>query len=230
MKNSFLIALFLTLNYVMNAQGINSPYDIVPAEMETWSDSSDAMKNTFYKGGQKQLEYYKSDAGWIRKKYHLNGKLMAYCPIIITMDVDTEFVEDEFGDIAPIVVTSDWYIKPTGLYKEYGVNGKLRIEGNYNEQGKTGEWKSYNFYGSLDKVCTYYQNKLKGEYTQYGSTGYGDNQKTIVLVKGEFIIVNHPHFWGEPTSIKNGSWKSYDYYGKLIREEEHKWLNSTAEE
>lgn len=230
MKNFFLFLTLFTIEFTLSAQEPTSYYEINPLETETWRDSAKTGKDSLFENGNKCIEYYQSDSHLIRKQYHENGKLKAYGPVIITMDVDTEFVEDEYGDIYPIQVKSDWYIKPIGQYKEYHDNGVLKIDGQYNSQGKTGLWKLYGSNGKVQKSCNYLNGHLYGEYKEFGFIGWGENRKLSELIIGNFALVHHPHNWNEVSSVKIGTWETFNYQNELIYSEEYKWLGTFEKE
>lgn len=213
----------------MHAQDHNLSYQIITSEFEEWNDSTGTEKKILFENGKTQFEYYKSETSIIRKAYHENGKLMAYGPVFIELLVDTEFVEDKNGDLMPVPVKGDPFLKHLGQYKEYHDNGKLKFTGTYSKKGKEGTWEEYNRYGDLVRKCNYFENHLYGDYFEYGYDPY-EVSEPIVILKGRFAQIHHPYSWGQIKSIKIGKWESYDYASKILGTEEHNWLGKFYKE
>ena len=89
-----------------------------------------------------------------------------------------------------------------GLYEKHE---KLKIieSGNYSNNKKNDEWKTYDSYGKLTKLETYIDNKKNGKFQEF------QNEK--LLTEGQ-----------HKDNLKDGEWKTYDYYGKLSVLENYK--------
>ena len=89
-----------------------------------------------------------------------------------------------------------------GLYEKYE-KSKIIETGNYSNNQKNGEWKTYDSYGKLTKLETYIENKKNGKYQEF--------QNDKLVTEGQY-----------KENLKDGEWKSFDYYGKLSVLENYK--------
>ena len=84
-----------------------------------------------------------------------------------------------------------------GLYEKYE-KSKIIETGNYSNNQKNGEWKTYDSYGKLTKLETYIENKKNGKYQEF--------QNDKLVTEGQY-----------KENLKDGEWKTYDSYGKLTK-------------
>ena len=89
-----------------------------------------------------------------------------------------------------------------GLYEKYE-KSKIIETGNYSNNQKNGEWKTYDSYGKLTKLETYIENKKNGKFQEF--------QNDKLVTEGNY-----------KDNLKEGEWKFYDYYGKLSVLENYK--------
>ena len=89
-----------------------------------------------------------------------------------------------------------------GLYEKYE-KSKIIETGNYSNNQKNGEWKTYDSYGKLTKLETYIENKKNGKYQEF--------QNDKLVTEGQY-----------KENLKDGEWKTFDYYGKLSVLENYK--------
>lgn len=109
--------------------------------------------------------------------------------------------------------------KPVGEWNYFFVNGKIEIEGEYNENGKKeGLWTWYYPNGNILIQDNYVDGKKEGLYTEYD-----ENKK--VIVKGNYLADNEDGPWyrvnkdfieeGKYVDGKReGAWKGYYINGK----------------
>ena len=89
-----------------------------------------------------------------------------------------------------------------GLYEKYE-KSKIIETGNYSNNQKNGEWKTYDSYGKLTKLETYIETKKNGKYQEF--------QNDKLVIEGQY-----------KENLKEGEWKTFDYYGKLSVLENYK--------
>jgi antitoxin component YwqK of YwqJK toxin-antitoxin module len=76
-----------------------------------------------------------------------------------------------YSDGKPIRTGDTKNFHNDGAWKWYHQNGKIQIEGNFQEGKRVGIWKTYDAEGHLILESTYKNNLLNGLFIQYDSTG-----------------------------------------------------------
>jgi len=94
------------------------------------------------------------------------------------------------------------YAQKNGPYVKHFDNGQIKVEGQYKNKKRVGEWKDYHKNGKLARVYSYKDGKRNKEYKKYFEDG---------TLEGETINING-------TYIAKGYFKS----GKLEYERKHK--------
>lgn len=107
----------------------------------------------------------------------------------------------------------------TGIWKFYNEEGKLEQTGSFNNGRPDGMWKWYYSNGSLLREEEYYQGQRDGSYTEYSITGE-------IIAQGQYADGERNGEWkfrsGDYSEegkyilgLKDGLWKSYYPDGKL---------------
>jgi len=65
-----------------------------------------------------------------------------------------------------------------GYWKEFYINGQLRVKGNYVDGKKEGYWEEYDSKGNIKSVGFYKHNKKEGQWRYY-YYNYGTKIKTV---------------------------------------------------
>jgi antitoxin component YwqK of YwqJK toxin-antitoxin module len=164
--------------------------------------------------------------------YFPGGKLRLEFEALLTQKIDTEFIEDEYGDLTPIPIKHNWDFFRVGSYKEYDWNGKIKTIGQYKRGFKNGHWLLFGYLNHFKLQndttlnCYFRQDELVGYYRkkQFYYDDATDSRKIYLSAKGKFALVNSDEIHQKGSdfiSTKIGIWHYYNHNGELIKEEKH---------
>jgi antitoxin component YwqK of YwqJK toxin-antitoxin module len=138
------------------------------------------------RGKENGLEINYTKQGWKLSEYTYNkGMIDSY-----------KFFNQE-GDILSQDERKAGELKYIAFYQ----NGLKSSEGNFNKEGKDGEWKFYNYNGSLDRIEKYKDGIRIGDYEKYFANG-------DLEIKYSF----------DENGNSNGYYRNYYRNGKLYRQ------------
>ena len=208
----------------LHAQDCLPKLDLIPFNFQLEKDSSGLKTKLLHVDGTLKTSYVDSANTTYRRDYYRGGQLKRFCEVEFILRVDTEFVEDIYGEIAPIPSVGNWSDICIGIYKEWHWTGKLKTTGKF-DNGKQGEWKEYFSNGKLRRICSFYNSYLVGKYEEYRQLEGVNRGSTIIKSRGNYIIAEitrYAHYknWKE---MKIGKWENYDAKGKLVGIQQHEW-------
>lgn len=197
------------------------------------SDSTETFSNQYYNDSTPKVIFTKQKGDtFLIKEYWPNSIKMEY-QAFLTRGIDSQYVENEVGDLVPMPIYSNWYPLKVGNYAIYDRNGNVKTIGFHNNDLPHGPWLHFsnpnlltNTTGTLIN-CTFYKGQFVGDFR--GKSLYHDNTNDTSYIylssKGKFGIGNHfkSYYSKEPTSVKIGKWIYYDPFGKIIKEENHEF-------
>lgn len=82
----------------------------------------------------------------------------------------------------------DFYINYTGVWREWGVNGRIIAEHELTNSNKNGGSKYYFDDGSLGELIQYKNGKKSGQYISFYNNG-------MIYFQGEYINNRHTGIW-----------------------------------
>ena len=166
------------------------------------------VQNFDEKGKENGLETNYTKGGWkISEHTYSNG------------EVDTYKFFNEAGEILSEGERKGGDLK----YVSYFQNGIKSVEGDYNKEGRDGEWKFYDYNGSVERIENYKDGVRIGEYVSYFPDG-GDEVKYTFNEDGEsdgyyrnYYRDNDLYRQGYlKDSKRDGPWETYRRNGELI--------------
>lgn len=200
------------------------------------------MRVDYFKNGKQRIigTYYNGVAEGVRREYNEKGQVIQSYLMKSGFVVGKGIMDDnglkqgaweEYYDenystsSAKILRAKGNYknSKPVGVWNFFFLNGKIEIEGSYNENGKKeGLWSWYYPNGNMLVQENYLDGKREGLYTEY-------DDKKNVIVKGNFIEDKEDGKWyranndyieeGKYTEgQREGSWKGFYKNGNVCYE------------
>lgn len=130
---------------------------------------------------------------------------LAFLAIMLTSceEIVVEKIAQAYKDGTPKVINifNEDETQKIG-YRAYHENGNVSMEGDFLDDKKHGQWRSYFFAGGLWTVNNYDRGEFHGDYLMY-------NQNGTIRISGHYI-----------QGAQSGKWVVTDEDGNIIREDD----------
>lgn len=233
-NNLLLFIVFSTVYISAFSQVCKSELNLYEFNIKEASyDSIETFSTKYFKDSTISSKFTKlKNDTFLVQDYFPGGELRLEFEALLTQEIDTEFIEDAFGNLKPIPTKHNWGLFRVGYYKEYDWNGKVKTIGQYSKDCKHGHWLLFGYLNHFKSQndttlnCYFKNDELVGYYRkkQFYYDNVSDSKQIFLSAKGKFALVNSHE--GRPrssdlTSTKIGTWQYYNHNGELIKEEIH---------